>query len=237
MRPEGVRVLMYHSVGGKPSDHRIGIRVPVENFTEQLDEILRAGYVTLTVSEFIRNRASGNVKKSIVITFDDGYKDNVINAASMLKTRNMKATFFVTTSYIDGKAKKIWSDGSAREYMDWQDVAGLPSMGFEVGSHMVEHCSLTLCDNDNLVFQMEGSKNRIFEMSGFESKVFSYPYGNVNDKVIDVAKRAGYIGACSSFGGVNYKDTDPYVLRRTEVDGYDRINDFKDKLNGCYDWK
>jgi peptidoglycan/xylan/chitin deacetylase (PgdA/CDA1 family) len=231
----GVRILVYHSIGGSPQDHRLGIRVPVNNFREQLNELSKQRFVAVTVSEFIENRLSFRTGKVIVITFDDGYKDNLTEAAMALKDAGLKATFFITTSFIDGRSHKTWANGSQRQYLNWEDVCWLLEMGFEVGSHMVDHIGLSLLDEPKVNFQLEESKKRIEKMTGFKPKVLSYPYGKFNARVRILAQNAGYIGGCSSFSDINQLAADPYILKRTEIDGYDTIYDFRAKLNGLYD--
>ncbi len=234
-KSEGVRILMYHSIGGRPEDHRFATRVPAANFRDQLDELSRIGYETMTVSELLKSGMSPRAKKAIVVTFDDGYKDNITEAAPALKTRGIKATFFITTSNIDGKNCKKWTDGRNREYMDWDDIRRLSGMGFEIGSHMVDHMDLTSIDRDGLQHQFEGSKKAIVEKAGIKPVTFSYPYGRLNNEVVDMARSSGYIGGCSSFKGINKAGTDNFILRRTEIDGYDIITDFTNKLMSYYD--
>jgi peptidoglycan/xylan/chitin deacetylase (PgdA/CDA1 family) len=232
----GIRIIIYHSIGGKPSDHSIAIRVPKDNFITQLADLKKLGYKTITISEIVKNwPAVYRDGKVLAITFDDGYRDNILEAASALKDNGMKATFFITTSYIDGKANKRWIDGSQREYMDWKDVAMLVEMGFEVGSHMVEHIGLIGLSDEQLFYQLSGSRDRIKEMAGFEPKTLSYPYGKFDKRVIQMAASSGYLAACSSLPGINKEDADHYILRRTEIDGYDTAGDFRSKLAGYYD--
>lgn len=230
--PSGVNILMYHSIGGRPSDHRLAIRVPVANFLAHIDELKRWGYVTLTVSELIEPGVLNGNKKVIAITFDDGYKDNITDAARVLKANEMKATFFVTTSNIDGNSTKRWSNGIPREYMDWDDVAKLNGMGFEIGSHMIDHVDLTTLDEKELRYQFEFSKKKIRDRIGVSPATFSYPYGGLNEKVVIIAKETGYIAGCSSFKGLNNDKTARFILKRTEIDGYDIINDLRLKLYG-----
>ncbi len=230
----GTRILMYHSIDGVPEDHRLAIRVPTANFENQLEELIKRGYLTYTVSEFIENKAAKRNGGSIVITFDDAYKDNLL-AAARLRKYNMKATFFVTTSYINGSVKKYWAGGTHRIYMNWDDIMSLVEMGFEIGSHLVHHTDLTALDDDDIKFEFEKSHSLISERIKKDVKVFSYPYGKVNTKVMALALEAGYIGGCSSFRGTNDEMIDCYALRRTEIDGYDTISDFRRKLDGWYD--
>lgn len=233
--PGGVRVLMYHSIGGNPDDHPIAVRVPETNFERQLDLLNKNGYKTITVSDYIMKNFSPAAAKIIVITFDDGYKDNFTFAASELKRFGMKATFFVTTSYITGDVKKYWRGGKNREYMRWEDVRSLSDAGFEIGSHMLHHIKLAELSDADMARELKESKDIIASHIEKNVNVFSYPYGSVSQKVIAAAKQAGYIGGCSSYKGVNYGNNDIYTLKRTEIDGYDIISNFKSKLEGWYD--
>lgn len=234
-REYGARILMYHSTGGFPKDHRLGIRVPPSNFEEQMERLIKRGYKCLTVSELIAKLPEIDNERYAAITFDDGYKDNAAFAAQALLRHNLKATFFVSASYIEGEGRKRWADGGLREYMNWDDVAGLGRLGFEIGSHMVHHVDLSSLDENGLKKELMGSKEIISKKTGMPVAVYSLPYGGVSAKVIETAKKSGYIGGCSSISGINHAFTDRYVLRRTEIDGYDTIQDFRHKMLGYYD--
>ncbi|MDP2912587.1 MAG: polysaccharide deacetylase family protein, partial [Candidatus Omnitrophota bacterium] len=174
-------------------------------------------------------------EKGLAITFDDGYKDNIATAAVMLKERGLKATFFVTTSYIDQAVRKLWADGRPREFMTWDDIAKLSMMGFEIGSHMAHHADLTPLPEDKILSEFEGSRAIISKHIGKAVEAFSYPYGGVDRRITEIAGACGYKAGCSSFYGWNTASTDPYILNRTEIDGYDTINDSRLKLYGYYD--
>ncbi len=234
-KKDGTRILLYHSIGGTPQDHRLGIRLPEEKFEKEIEEIVNQGYKVISIQEMIENKPNVENNNCIVITFDDGYKDNFTQAAAILQKFNLKATFFITTSYIEGKTKKKWRNGTQREYMNWEEIIALSRMGFEVGSHMVHHIDITTLKDNELYFEFKVSKDVISEKIGKAIKVFSYPYGKANKRVSEMAKSIGYIGGCSSFPGVNYPSNDPYILKRTEINGYDKINDFRYKMCGFYD--
>ncbi|MBL7196526.1 MAG: polysaccharide deacetylase family protein [Candidatus Omnitrophica bacterium] len=232
----GARILLYHSIGGKPQDHRLGVRVPEDIFEIELEELTRSGYKMVTVSEIIENIDKMDGDKIAAITFDDGYRDNFTFAAKKLKELNLKATFFICAAYIEQKCRKSWSDGSAREYMRWEEVRELNSLGFEIGSHMTNHRDLTKLGESDIRFELIHSKELISEKVGNKIQVFSYPYGKTNQIIVKIAKEAGYIGGCSSFSGSNYSNTNKFLLRRTEIGGYDQIRDFRHKLRGFYDF-
>lgn len=231
----GIRLLLYHSIGGNPYDHKLAVRVPLKKFHEELEFLRKSGYKTCTVSELIEHNLWQEREKYIALTFDDGYKDNLATAAPIIKKMGMNATFFITTSDIDGAGRKKWSNGSPREYMNWQDIRHLGEMGFEIGSHMIHHVDLTSIDDIQLRLELEGSRDIISKNTGKQVKVLSYPYGRLNQRIAALAREAGYVGGCSSVCGVNYAGTDRYILKRTEIDGYDTITDFRHKISGYYD--
>lgn len=232
---EGSRILMYHSIGGSPEDHRLATRVPEDLFAKHIEEIAGSGRRVITVSEMVDGGENLLRDKCIAITFDDGYKDNALCAAVKLKQFGMRATFFVTVSYIDNTVNKNWANGLPRKFMTWEDVKDISDMGFEIGSHMLRHVDLTSLSEEDLYDELKKSKDIISSHIGRPIDTCSYPYGCINDKVVSMVKKAGYKAACSSFYGLNTPSTDSYILRRTEIDGYDTINSFKLKINGFYD--
>jgi len=233
--PNGVRILLYHSVGGLREDHPLGIRVPLDGFESQVEILYNRGYKSLTITQLIKGASTPHGDKKIAITFDDGYKDNIAIAAEVLNKFKFKATFFVCTSYIDKQVRKTWRGGRPREFMDWEDIRRLSEMGFEIGSHMVHHQDLTALGEDGLNYEFRHSKEVISEKTGRPVEVFSYPHGKLNSKVVEAARNSSYLSGCSSFTGLNDPSTDKYVLKRTEIDGYDSDIDFSDKLEGLYD--
>lgn len=95
-------ILMYHRVDNRNIDilpYYANLRVSLKNFENQM-KYLSKNYNVIPLQEFI----NGNTpKKSVILTFDDGYLDNYTNAYSILKKYNLPATFFVCPGLIDGK--------------------------------------------------------------------------------------------------------------------------------------
>ena len=226
------RILMYHSVEGTPYDHRLAIRVSPDKFALQMHEIPKTSNIVATLSEILIKSGSGG---NLALTFDDGFKDNFTNALPLLNQHGFRGTFFPTISLINKSVKKYWKNGIVREYMNWEDVITLSKLGHEVGSHMLDHQDLRRLNQKDLIRQLRGSKEIIEDKIKKPVNIFSYPYGGVSEKVVEVAKIVGYIGGCSSIKGLNFIDTNTFLLRRTEVDGFDTIRDFKQKLLGIYD--
>src|SRR5215212_9425700 len=71
----------------------------------------------------------------VVLTFDDASKSHYTVARPLLKKYGFGATFFVTEGF-DFPTNK-------RDYMTWEEIAGLHKDGFEIGNHTRDHQSVT----------------------------------------------------------------------------------------------
>src|SRR5438309_5025667 len=94
-----VRILTYHRVNSLPNDNG-GVRPDV--FRKQL-EIIRGEFQIIGLGELIsliREKRSIGEKPYVIITFDDGYKDNIEVAVPILKEFGAPACFFITAGYI-----------------------------------------------------------------------------------------------------------------------------------------
>ena len=101
-------VLMYHRVA--PSDTAGGgVAVPAERFEEHL-LALRAAFRLLSLSGLARSLAEGTIpRRSVAVTFDDGYTDNLVSAKPLLDRYEAPATVFVVSGYV-GSGRRFWWD-------------------------------------------------------------------------------------------------------------------------------
>ncbi len=103
--PRSAVFLMFHSVGGLADAPYIvesgTASTPVESFREILTFFLRRGFRTLTVSEYARRQVAGTLEPGIlVLTFDDGFADNYLLAAPVLRELGMTATFYPVCGWV-----------------------------------------------------------------------------------------------------------------------------------------
>ena len=92
-----VPVLMHHHVSNSPGM----ITVSPENFESQIAWLARTGWTSLTLDQYAGFLAGKPVpRKSIVITFDDGYLDNWVYAHPILQKYGMHAVVFVVTGWM-----------------------------------------------------------------------------------------------------------------------------------------
>jgi len=106
----GACVLYYHRINELPSDpHRLC--VTRQHFAEHL-EVIRNKFCALSMAELLNAMQTGQVPpRSVVVTFDDGYADNLYHAKPLLERSGIPAVFFIATGFI----------GSCREYF-WDEL-------------------------------------------------------------------------------------------------------------------
>ena len=101
-------ILMYHRVTDLANDPYF-LAVTPNHFAEHM-EIVRKHCRPLWLQQLVEALRDGNVpKRAIVVTFDDGYADNLYNAKPLLERYDIPATVFVTTGHI-GNPSEFWWD-------------------------------------------------------------------------------------------------------------------------------
>lgn len=220
-----IPVLMYHyiRVNPNPAD-KVGFNLSVTpvNFASQMDYLVSHGYHTTTLDELGASLLgyASLPSKPIVITFDDGYRDSYTNAYPILKSRTLKAVNFIITGFIGGP-----------NYLTWREIDEMKNSGvFTFESHTVNHNALTYLDKERIKKEVGDSKNTLQSHLGYNVNWLAYPYGNVNEKVAEIVRQAGYIGAFGTNHG-SYHDTDViYTLPRIRIGGSDSVQSFAAKL-------
>jgi peptidoglycan/xylan/chitin deacetylase (PgdA/CDA1 family) len=103
-----VIILLYHRVAKLDSDPW-ALAVTPRRFAEHL-EVLRQHARLMQLQQISQELRDGNLAdRSVVVTFDDGYADNLHNAKPLLKRHDVPATVFVTSGYV-GRKRAFWWD-------------------------------------------------------------------------------------------------------------------------------
>lgn len=179
-------------------------------------------FQVVSMSTLLSKLASGaDISGNLVITFDDGYKDNRW-AADELKRRNLPATFFLASDFIESD-RIPWWDAEAKivsEWMSWDDIRSLRTDGFELGSHTRNHVDLGVVTGRDAAEEILGARDRLAEETGAPINLFSYPYGRVHqitEENRDYVRGAGFTCCPSAYGGNVHPGDDAFFLRRTPI--------------------
>ncbi|MFN0085071.1 MAG: polysaccharide deacetylase family protein [Blastocatellia bacterium] len=115
--------------------------------------------------------------------------------------------------------------------LHWGQVREMAMAGIEFGSHTVTHAMLTQISEVKMRREVAESRAQIEDELGRTSDIFSYPNGEMNDRVREAVVRAGYRGAGSSAPGFNDAQVDPFAIRRiyAETD----LPHFVQTTSGC----
>jgi peptidoglycan/xylan/chitin deacetylase (PgdA/CDA1 family) len=119
--------------------------------------------------------------KPVVLTFDDGKDSQYIEAWPLLKKYVFTATFFIFTNAIDREG-----------YLTWDQLKELNLAGIEIGDHSRYHPYLTKSTPDELVAEIDTTKQLIENILGNKVVSFAYPFGLTNDDVINQVKLSGF---------------------------------------------
>lgn len=98
-----VTVLAYHSISARKL-RSLEMEHSPENFKKQM-EYLRDNYTILSLADFLACRKNQNrfPPRSVLITFDDGFRDNYIHAFPVLKVLKIPAVIFIALRFIDNE--------------------------------------------------------------------------------------------------------------------------------------
>lgn len=232
LRTARVPILMYHYISTPPPDadiYRVDLSVAPETFAAHLDYLQAEGYTTIPLKDLLSYLATGRPElppKPVILTFDDGYEDNYLNAFPALKARGMIGTFFVITDF---------ATQDRPGYADWQQLAEMAAAGMEIGSHSRDHPNLAGKDLDYLVWQALGSKETIEAHIGSHPHILSYPAGSYDQLVIDVFRSAHYWGAVTTHQGVIQRSDRAFELKRIRIRNTTDVAQLAHLLNAAWE--
>jgi peptidoglycan/xylan/chitin deacetylase (PgdA/CDA1 family) len=175
------------------------------------------GFQTLSLGNVIRCVKQGKEfpEKGVVITFDDGYKNNYTHAFPIFKEYQFTAIIFLTTNFC-GKTNNWPSQHPSipsLPMLTWKEIREMTKYGIEFGAHTQSHPCLTEVDITIAQEEIVRSKEDIEAHLNKPVEFFSYPFGSYNGQVKEIIKPV-FKGAISNIPGkVNFK-SDRFALER-----------------------
>lgn len=218
-------IMGYHRIGESKADHVPTVSVAV--FERQLEFLRRGGYRVCRLAEFVESwsRRAGLPRKSLAITFDDGYEEVCTIAAPRLRRFGFPATVFVTPSEV-----------GLPGFMTWEQLRNISRDGIEIGSHTLRHTYLPLASREQVDEELRESKRVLEAQLGVAIDLLSYPVGGFTPAIQDIARRAGYRAACTTNRGTSRRLHDLFSLRRIKMtDRNQHSLVLAVKLSGYYD--
>jgi peptidoglycan/xylan/chitin deacetylase (PgdA/CDA1 family) len=303
-------IACYHGVvaGEHPDAPAYRNTVSVREFRRQM-ELLARWFHPVSAAD-VRAWVEGGrplPDQPVLVTFDDGFRNNLTHAASILRELGIPAIIHVTTGYV-GATRPLWAEevrmricawperplpmpdarpdvplpsgpaaraaladhvrglckelpcGEAQAYLDrlrehplpqsaaqetedlqvflsWNEIRAWCKLGFEIGSHTVQHPILSRCDNAGLTRELVESKAAIERETGRECYAIAYPNGgpqDVDGRVLAAARAAGYELGFTMTADWNVGAVEPLTLSRIPIVGHVPEIVFRSRMSGVY---
>ena len=233
------RILMYHMVSPhRPNAKFNKLRVTPDNFANQIAWMVKDGYQFFTMSELVTRWQAGNLlPKSVAITFDDGYQDNLTNALPVLQRYQIPATIYVVVNRHDNdwsthkKAHHNSGELMQEPKLSDEELQRLVNSGLiEIGGHTMTHANLNAIDEAKRQWEMAESRHILQQQTGQAVNSFAYPFGIYGDNDVAMAKRLGYQHAVTTIEGIDGDKPDFMQLKRIKISGKDNLFTVKLRL-------
>ncbi len=226
-RESQVAVLMYHSVGRSGWEFSVSPEV----FEKQINYLRRNNYKFLTAKDLdeIISGKDGSVKKGVLITFDDGYRDFMTEAAPILNKYGIPAILFVHT---DRSSDRLGND---LPLLTWPEIRSLGG-SVETGSHSHSHPDLKALSREELNQELDQAEETFVRELGYKPELLSYPGGRFSFGIADNLRQRGYKLAFTINPGLIRKKNDPLVLPRFGISVDTSFIEFKARITGASNW-
>lgn len=219
--PEGVSILMYHMIGDMKNNSAV---MTEDNLRIQMQYLKDHGYHPITMQELYDYVTKGEKlpSKPVCITFDDGYLDSYTIVYPMMKEFGYPWTLFLITDDV----------GKSYNRMTWEQLKEMADSGaVTIANHTLSHPKLhnlpTRAEKENEII---GANKALKYHLGIDNLWFAYPYGDYDDEVIDICKKAGIKLAVTTDAGRVHVGSYPYDLKRVYVGNNVSLARFMERL-------
>ncbi|HYJ16481.1 MAG TPA: polysaccharide deacetylase family protein [Candidatus Limnocylindria bacterium] len=222
-----VPILVYHDLAPQAKGRMV---MGVKGFEEQMRYLKANGYRVITLKEYVEfvSLKRQLPKKSVLITFDDGYRSFVRYAYPVLKELGFSATLFIYTDYVA-------AGGNA---FTWPELKKLSDEGFAIQAHSKSHGDMVRANAEGaaeydkrLESELVQPKALFQKNLGYAPDIIAYPYGRQDDAVVRRTKERGYVAAFTVRRQGSQSFVDPHRIHRIQIYPEMRMDDFVKSLS------
>lgn len=238
--PRWIPILMYHKVTDSPLKTRHRIFVTKENFEKHLQFFKKQGFQTLSFADLkefrdLKRNFSEFPKKPLILTFDDGYLNNLENAVPLLHKYGFKATFFLLAN--SQVTENSWDKADGTPQLPLMNAAQRQKLfqsGQEIGSHGFSHHKLSTMNKEETRHELTASKKALEQEFHSPIVVYAYTYGIKNEFAESIAHEAGYTYAVNTSTGGMHSEDNPHSLFRVSIFPEDGPRELRKKTHFLY---
>lgn len=226
MDAERVPVLMYHRVGTAHNAWEARYAISPGNFAAHMGALASQGYRAADIDALVTWLEGGSPlpDRSILVTFDDGFRGVREHALPVLENLGWPFTVFLVSDLIG--QEDVWTRASnpagvTYPLLDANEIRDMQRRGVSFHSHTRSHPSLPTLDELELTQQLTGSREVLAGLLGHDVSYLAYPFGHADERVEAATRAAGYRAAFSTRSGFNRRDVNRFQIRRLDVFGTD----------------
>lgn len=219
MKGNKIPILMYHSIEKMPKETVMrSLHVSPKAFAIQMRILKTLGYKGLSLNNlrpYLEGKRQGKV---VGITFDDGYKNNLLNATPILNKYNFSATCFIVSDFIG--LSNVWDIDKGitqRPLMSEGEIHGWINSGMEIGAHTKSHPDLTKSSKEEIYKEISECKVILEQKFNQPIMNFCYPYGKFDELSLDLVKKSGYLSGSSMIRGKASFESNRFSLPRIPI--------------------
>ena len=217
-------VIMYHRFIEHESEKGVhGTWLPVAMFEKHLKLMKWLGYETLTFADLADKGFIHRLqydKKYLMITVDDGYRDNLTRMLPLLDKYGYKAVVYIVTDEDHNRwdVEHPTHPDTPVALMNGDEISALVASGHvEIGGHTLTHPRLSTLAPEQQAREIRANKERLERLLGHPLLSFAYPYGDLNESAKAEACAAGYRYAVATNSGPRTMHRDPFQIRRIAI--------------------
>lgn len=226
----GLRVLMYHQISDNKAD---ALTVRQRDFEAQIHYLKNQAYNFISLNE-LHDCMLGKRQlpdKPVLLTFDDGYVNNLEYAYPILKKLAVKAAIFLPVGHLG--TVNTW-DGGNEKLMNFTELKSFDPKLVEFALHSYYHKNFNSMTFDEIEADLKLCMETLeHEQIPFE-KSLAYPYGAFPKKQVkqleSTLERLGILSAFRIGNKININFHDRFFLNRVDIHGTDSLNVFKLKM-------
>ena len=214
-----IPILMYHSIEAMPKSTVMrSLHVSPKRFGIQMWLLNMLGYKGLSMRELTPYLEGEKTGKVVGITFDDGYQNNLINAAPILKKYNFSATCYLVSQRIGTSNTWDLDKGiTQRPLMTQSEIQEWLNLGLDIGAHTQTHPLLEELSEQQSQEEIFNCKADLEQMFKVSIKDFCYPFGRFNESLVNMIKEAGYSTATTMSRGRATPQSNKLTLPRMPI--------------------
>lgn len=232
-----IPILCYHSVNAEHNDECFPLTP--SDFRAHLEYLSRHHNV-ISLRQAVDHLRSDTPlpDRPVVLTFDDGYRDNFEVALPLLEEFKCHATFFIVSGFVEGRVDLIGDPGW--EAMSLEQMQLMDESAFaEIAAHTDTHRILAELPRETVRSELKNCQSILQQYLNRPVDLFAYPFGqgrHIAPSAPNDLKELGFIGACSTLWRSTQNPGNLFMLNRIMINRGDDVEKLKQKIFGSYDY-